>query len=91
MDTLEENGVKPTLRRVVEQGKVITSAGVSSGIDMSLRLTELLYGPELAQALQLAIEYDPEPPFDAGSPAKAPDAIVDAVRTTMKIRGMDYS
>lgn len=90
MDTLEENGAKPTSRRVVEQGKVITSAGVSSGIDMSLRLTELLHGPELAQSLQLAIEYDPEPPFDAGSPAKAPDAVVEAVSAVMKDRGMDY-
>jgi hypothetical protein len=77
----------PSPERVVEQGKVITSAGVSSGIDMALRLTELLYGPELAQSLQLAIEYDPEPPFDAGSPDKAPDSIVDAVRTVMTARG----
>ncbi len=91
MDTLEENGAKPTSRRVVEQGKVITSAGVSSGIDMSLRLTELLYGPELAQTLQLAIEYDPEPPFDAGSPDKAPEGIADAVRMGMKMAGSDYN
>ena len=65
---------RPTSRRVVEQGKVITAAGVSSGIDMALRLAELLYGPEAAQAVQLAIEYDPQPPFDAGSPEKAPGA-----------------
>ena len=91
MDTLEENGAKPTSRRVVEQGKVITSAGVSSGIDMSLRLTELLYGPELAQTLQLAIEYDPEPPFDAGSPDKAPEGIADAVRMGRKMAGSDYN
>ena len=91
MDILEENGAKPTSRRVVEQGKVITSAGVSSGIDMSLRLTELLYGPELAQTLQLAIEYDPEPPFDAGSPDKAPEGIADAVRMGMKMAGSDYN
>ena len=91
MDILEENGARPTSKRVVEQGKVITSAGVSSGIDMSLRLTELLYGPELAQTLQLAIEYDPEPPFDAGSPDKAPEGIADAVRMGMKMAGSDYN
>ena len=58
---------------------------------MSLRLTELLYGPELAQTLQLAIEYDPEPPFDAGSPDKAPEGIADAVRMGMKMAGSDYN
>lgn len=87
MDKLRELGAQPSRSRVVEDGRVITSAGVSSGIDMALRLTKLLYGPELAQSLQLAIEYDPEPPFDAGSPDKAPDAIVDAVRTVMTGRG----
>ena len=83
MELLGSLGAKPTSRRVVEQGKVITAAGVSSGIDMALRLTELLAGPEVAQAIQLAIEYDPQPPFDAGSPEKAPAEIVSAVRTVM--------
>jgi transcriptional regulator GlxA family with amidase domain len=83
LETLAEYGARPTPRRVVEQGKVITAAGVSSGIDMALRLTELLYGAEAAQAVQLAIEYDPQPPFDAGSPDKAPKPIVDLVRTVM--------
>ena len=69
--------------RVVERGKVITAAGVSSGIDMALRLAELIAGPEVAQAIQLAIEYDPQPPFDAGSPEKAPPEIVDLVRGVM--------
>jgi transcriptional regulator GlxA family with amidase domain len=64
----------------VEQGKVITAAGVSAGIDMALVLAERLAGPEVAQAIQLGIEYDPQPPFDAGSPAKAPAEIVDVVR-----------
>ena len=63
--------------RVVERGRVITSAGVSSGIDMALRLAELVAGVEVAQPIQLGIEYDPDPPFDAGSPAKAPQAIVE--------------
>jgi transcriptional regulator GlxA family with amidase domain len=83
LETLEQFGARPTSQRVVEQGKVITAAGVSSGIDMALRLTELLYGPEAAQAVQLAIEYDPQPPFDAGSPEKAPDEIVEVVRAVM--------
>lgn len=80
MEQLEELGAIPSPERVVERGKVITAAGVSSGIDMALRLTDLLHGPELAQALQLAIEYDPQPPYDAGAPHKAPIEIVDAVR-----------
>ena len=83
LETLEQFGARPTGRRVVEQGKVITAAGVSSGIDMALRLTELLYGPEAAQAVQLAIEYDPQPPFDAGSPEKAPEPVVELVRAAM--------
>ena len=58
--------------RVVERGKVITAAGVSSGIDMALVLAARIAGEETAKAIQLAIEYDPQPPFDAGSPEKAP-------------------
>ena len=77
---LAELGARPVERRVVEQGKVITAAGVSAGIDMALTLVDRMHGPELAQAIQLGIEYDPQPPFDAGSPEKAPEAIVDAVR-----------
>jgi putative intracellular protease/amidase len=79
MDQLKALGATPTSRRVVEQGKVVTAAGVSSGIDMALRLVQLMHGDEAAQAVQLGIEYDPEPPFDAGSPEKAPPAIVETV------------
>ena len=61
--------------RVVVQGKVITAAGVSAGIDMALTLAARLKDKTFAQALQLAIEYDPQPPFDCGSPAKASDAV----------------
>ena len=57
--------------RVVEQGKVITAAGVSSGIDMALTLAARIAGDDVAQAIQLGIEYDPQPPFDAGSVGKA--------------------
>jgi transcriptional regulator GlxA family with amidase domain len=79
-DQLRAFGAEPTLERVVEEGKVVTAAGVSSGIDMALRLVQLIAGDEVAQAVQLSIEYDPQPPFDAGSPAKAPEPIVQLVR-----------
>ena len=81
MDVLRELGAEPTLERVVRQGKIITAAGVSSGIDMALRLVALERGEEMAQAIQLAIEYDPQPPFDAGSPEKAPPAVVERLRS----------
>ena len=69
---LAEYGAIPTGRRVVEQGKIVTAAGVSSGIDMALTLLARIGGDGLAQAVQLGIEYDPQPPFDSGSEAKAP-------------------
>jgi transcriptional regulator GlxA family with amidase domain len=78
-DTLKQLGACPVEERVVEQGKLITAAGVSAGIDMALTLVDRLAGPEVAQAIQLGIEYDPQPPFDSGSPAKAPAEIVAVV------------
>ncbi len=76
LERLREFGAEPTADRVVEDGKVITAAGVSAGIDMGLHLAALQAGEETAQAIQLGIEYDPQPPFDAGSPAKAhPDLV----------------
>jgi transcriptional regulator GlxA family with amidase domain len=77
---LEQLGAHYTTERVVERGKVITAAGVSSGIDMALVLLDRMYGPEIARMIQLAIEYDPQPPFDSGSPAKAPAALVELVQ-----------
>jgi putative intracellular protease/amidase len=77
---LERYGARPTGKRVVEQGKVITAAGVSAGIDMGLTLAARIAGPEVAQAIQLGIEYDPQPPFDSGSPEKAAPEIVELVR-----------
>jgi len=62
---------------VVEQGKVITAAGVSAGIDMGLTLAAHIAGEEFAQAIQLGIEYDPQPPFDAGAIDKAPQKVVE--------------
>jgi putative intracellular protease/amidase len=81
LDKLGEFGAKPVSRRVVEQGKVITAAGVSSGIDMALTLAARLAGEDMARAIQLGIEYDPEPPFDSGSTAKASREIVEMART----------
>ena len=63
-------GATPTEERVVERGKVITAAGVSSGIDMGLTLSARLFDEESAKIVQLAIEYDPQPPFDSGAPSK---------------------
>ena len=63
-------------RRVVPQGKIVTAAGVSSGIDMALWLAAQIAGDDVARAIQLGIEYDPQPPFDSGSVAKADPAIV---------------
>lgn len=80
VDELRAAGAVPVLRRVVRQGKVLTAAGVASGIDMALVLAAELAGEPVAQAIQLGIEYDPQPPFDAGSPEKAPPEIVDLVR-----------
>ena len=68
---LEALGVRPTSKRVVRTGKIITAAGVSAGIDMGLTLVAELVGDDMARAVQLAIEYDPQPPFDSGSPDKA--------------------
>ena len=78
-DTLAGLGADPRSERVVTHGKIVTAAGVSSGIDMALGLVQTIYGDELAQAVQLGIEYDPEPPFDSGSPEKAAPEIRDAV------------
>jgi hypothetical protein len=69
-DRLESLGAQPTEQRVVQQGKIITAAGVSSGIDMGLVLVAALQGDDMAKLIQLAIEYDPQPPFDSGSPSK---------------------
>jgi transcriptional regulator GlxA family with amidase domain len=81
LDVLQKYGAEPTAERVVIEGKIITAAGVSAGIDMALWLVAREYNDELAQAIQLGIEYDPQPPFNAGSPAKAPAEIVERMRS----------
>lgn len=77
LDGLAEYGAVPTRQRVVEAGKVMTAAGVSAGIDMGLTLAARLAGNQVAEAIQLAIEYDPQPPFSSGSPATAAPELVD--------------
>lgn len=77
---LERFGVEPTGERVVFDGKYVTSAGVSSGIDMGLALIGRIAGDEQAQTVQLLTEYDPQPPYDAGSPQKAPAHLVEKFR-----------
>ncbi|HEV2613994.1 MAG TPA: DJ-1/PfpI family protein [Gammaproteobacteria bacterium] len=71
LDRLAIFGAHPKQSRIVESGKIMTAAGVSAGIDMALTLAAKIAGKTVAETLQLGIEYDPEPPFDAGSPAKA--------------------
>jgi transcriptional regulator GlxA family with amidase domain len=80
LDRLPEFGAQPIAQRVVEDGKVITAAGVSAGIDMALTLASRLAGDQMAQAIQLGIEYDPDPPFNAGSPAKASSEAIELIR-----------
>ncbi len=80
LEALRQFGATPTSERVVRDGKVWTAAGVSSGIDMALALVGEQFGADAARAAQLIIEYDPQPPYDAGSPAKAPAPIVAALR-----------
>jgi putative intracellular protease/amidase len=80
MGTLERLGARPTGRRVVEQGKIVTAAGVSSGIDMALWLAGRVESDTVAQAIQLGIEYDPQPPYDSGSPEKASAEVVALVK-----------
>ncbi|PYT02401.1 MAG: glutamine amidotransferase [Acidobacteria bacterium] len=81
LDILRSLGAEPVSERVVIEGKIITAAGVSAGIDMALTLVARELGEAAAQAIQLGIEYDPQPPFNAGSPAKAPPEIVQLLRS----------
>jgi len=85
-DGLAARGATPVPDRVVERGKIITAAGVSSGIDMGLVLAARLAGEDVAKAIQLGIEYDPQPPFDAGSVEKAGPRIEGLVRAAVAAR-----
>ena len=80
LERLRALGADAVAERVVEDGKVMTAAGVSAGVDMALTLAARIAGEEVARAIQLGIEYDPAPPFDSGSPEKAAPALVALVR-----------
>ena len=80
-DLLSAFGAIPTKERVVRDGNVITGGGVTAGIDFALTVVAEIAGPEVAQGIQLQIEYAPSPPFDAGSPETAPsDVLSSALR-----------
>ena len=88
MPFLKMFGAEPVSKRFVRQGKIITAAGVSAGIDMALALVSLEQGEEMAQTIQLLIEYDPQPPFNTGSQAKATPAMIEKAK---KILSAVYS
>jgi transcriptional regulator GlxA family with amidase domain len=83
-EALAGYGATPTEQRVVRTGKVVTGAGVSAGIDMALTLVGLMEGADLAEAVQLGIEYDPQPPYDAGAPSKARPEIRGLIEMVVK-------
>lgn len=84
LESLSGFGARPARRRVVEQGKIITAAGVSAGIDMALTLAARLAGRDTARAIELVMEYDPDPPFGTGSPQKAPLGLRRDVEASMR-------
>jgi putative intracellular protease/amidase len=85
-NALRSLGAEPAPERVVREGKIITAAGVSAGIDLALTLVAHECGENVAQGIQLLIEYDPQPPFDAGSPSKAPAEVVDRLRSRSRFK-----
>ena len=82
-EMLRSYGATPVAERVVEHGKIVMAAGVSSGIDMALVLAARIAGDETAKAIQLGIEYDPDPPFDVGSLEKAPESVVSTLQSML--------
>lgn len=85
-DRLKKYGAEFINKRVVESGKIMTAAGVSAGIDMALMLAEKIAGQDIAETLQLGLEYDPQPPFDSGSPQKAKAEIYEALKKKLLAR-----
>lgn len=84
---LRQMGATPVARRVVDHGddkRILMGAGISSGIDMALTLAARLSDVDTAQGIQLALEYDPQPPFDAGHPTKAPKAVFERMAAELK-------
>jgi transcriptional regulator GlxA family with amidase domain len=84
MDQLAQFGATPVTERYHFEGKLVSSAGVSAGIDMALALAARIASPQVAQAIQLGIEYDPQPPFETGSPARSPASLVNRVRANSR-------
>jgi transcriptional regulator GlxA family with amidase domain len=85
-ERLASYGAQVSEQRVVRDGKYATAAGVSAGIDLALTLARELHGDDVAAAIQLGIEYDPQPPLDAGDPRKAPAHVRDAVLARIRAR-----
>lgn len=85
-EQLKKYGVIIENKRYVQDKKIITAAGVSAGIDMSLYLLSLIVNENYAKTIQLAMEYDPQPPFDCGSPEKAPQEIVNRIRQSSTLK-----
>jgi transcriptional regulator GlxA family with amidase domain len=88
MEELRALGAEPVRERVVFDGRLVTAAGVSAGIDMGLALAGRIAGEQVAQAIQLGIEYDPQPPFNAGSPLTAPPEVVELLRAASRHRSL---
>ncbi len=84
-ELLETTGARYTEQRWVRNGRIVTAAGVSAGIDMALMLVNEIAGEQTAMAIQLGIEYDPQPPFDCGAPSKAPPELVAMLRPLMQV------
>jgi cyclohexyl-isocyanide hydratase len=88
-DLLTPFGAVPVKERVVQDGNIFTGGGVTAGIDVALRVAAEIAGREAAEAIQLAVEYDPSPPFDAGSPERAPKPVLDDVLSRAAARQRD--
>lgn len=89
-EQLRRFGAEPVRARVVRDGRLFTGGGVTAGIDFALTVLAEIAGDALAQAVQLGIEYDPAPPFDAGSPDRAPDGVRAAVDKRFESRLADF-
>jgi cyclohexyl-isocyanide hydratase len=85
-DMLIEFGAIPDKSRVVIDGKFISGGGVTAGIDFGLTVASLVFGEDVAKSIQLGIEYNPQPPFNSGSPEEADKVIVDAARSSASER-----
>lgn len=91
LSTLASYGANPVSKRVVQQGKIITAAGVSAGMDMALQLVALLTDDVTAQVAQLVTEYDPQPPFQSGNRASAPADVVATAMAWSQLRMAQFT